>query len=153
MHVVDPAQPAAVHTAAALSSTLRISVMRLARRLRSQRPEALDALPASQVAALATLERRGTLALHELAAHEKVKPPSMTRIVAQLERRGLVVRETHPTDRRQVLFAATAQGRTLIKEDRRRRDAWLAKRLKELSPAERQALRAALPVLEKLATA
>lgn len=142
-----------MRTAAALSSTLRISVMRLSRRLRSQRAGELDALPASQVAALATLERHGTLALHELAAHEKVKPPSMTRIVGQLEGRGLVERKPHPTDKRQALFAPTAQGRALIKEDRKRRDAWLAQRLKELSPAEREALRAAVPVLEKLASA
>ncbi|MQA03963.1 MAG: MarR family transcriptional regulator [Streptosporangiales bacterium] len=127
--------------------------MRLSRRLRAQRAAELDALPATQVAALATLEQHGPLALNELARRERVKPPSMTRIVAQLEQRALVERTAHPTDRRQALFAPTVQGRRLIKEDRKRRDAWLAQRLKELTPAERDALRAAVPVLEKLATA
>lgn len=127
--------------------------MRLSRRLRSQRAAELGALPASQVAALATLERHGRLALHELAEREKVRPPSMTRTVSQLERHGLVERTPHPTDKRQALFAPTPQGRALIKEDRKRRDAWLARQLKELSPAEREKLREALPVLEKLASA
>lgn len=127
--------------------------MRLARRLRAQRAAELDALPAPQVAALATLEQHGPLALNELARHERVKPPSMTRIIGQLEGRALVERAPHPVDRRQVLFAPTAEGRRLIKEDRKRRDAWLAQRLRELTPAERDALRAAVPVLEKLTTA
>ncbi|HEX6447519.1 MAG TPA: MarR family transcriptional regulator [Streptosporangiales bacterium] len=126
-------------------------MLRLSRRLRSQRSHELESLPASQVGALVTLERHGTLALHELARYEKVRPPSMNRIVGQLEERGLVEREPHPTDRRQVLFAPTDEGRALIKEDRRRRDAWLAQRLRELTPGERETLRAAAPVLEKLA--
>lgn len=108
-------------------------------------------MPAPQVGALVTLEHHGPLALHELAQYEKVRPPSMNRIVGQLEESGLVERTPHPTDGRQVLFAPTAEGRALIKEDRRRRDAWLAQRLRELTPRERETLRAAAPVLEKLA--
>lgn len=152
MGVDSPTQaPVAVRTAAELASTLRLAVLRLSRSLRSQRSEELESLPAPQVGALATLERHGTLALHELARHEKVRPPSMNRIVGQLEERGLVERMAHPTDGRQVLFAPTREGRALIKEDRRRRDAWLAQRLRELTPREREILRAAAPVLEKLA--
>lgn len=147
---LDTQQPAvAVRTAAELSSTLRIAVMRLSRRLRSGRERFLD-LPASQVAALLSLERHGPITPRELAEYEKVRPPSMTRTIAQLERRGLVARSPHPTDGRQVLVSATAEGQGLLKEDRKRREAWLAQRLRELTPREREVLRAAAPVLEKL---
>lgn len=133
-----------------LASHLRMSVMRLARRLRQQRVD--DRLTASQIAALATLDRHGALTLGELAAHEHVQPPSMTRITGALEDLGLVTRTPHPTDKRQVLFAVAPAGAKLLTEDRRRRDAWLCKRLATLTPEEIDALRAAAPILERLAT-
>jgi DNA-binding MarR family transcriptional regulator len=74
----------------------------------------------------------------------------MTRVIAVLEERGLVMREPHLTDRRQVLLTVTEEGRAVVQRARRRRDAWLAKRLKELTPQERATLRAAAPILEKL---
>ncbi len=77
----------------------------------------------------------------------------MTRVIAVLEERRLVMRAPHLTDRRQVVLTVTEQGRELVSQARRRRDAWLAKRLKELSPEERAILRAAAPVLEKLSQA
>jgi DNA-binding MarR family transcriptional regulator len=86
----------------------------------------------------------------ELAAHEKVQPPSMTKIVARLEADRLVTRTPDPVDRRQVVVAASSAGLAVLTEDRRRRDAWLAQRLRALDPDEVAALRAALPVLEKL---
>ena len=132
----------------ALSSELRIAVMRLARRLRQER--ASDTYTVSQLSALATLEREGALTLGALAAAEKVQPPSMTRIVAMLESAGHVTRTPDPSDRRQVLVAATVSGRSVLAEDRRRKDAWLARRLQTLAPDELDALAAALPVLEKL---
>jgi DNA-binding MarR family transcriptional regulator len=89
----------------------------------------------------------------ELAEHEKVQPPSMTRVIAALEERGLVMRAPHSTDRRQVVLSVTEEGRAVVQRARRRRDAWLAKRLKELSPQERATLRAAAPILEKLSQA
>jgi DNA-binding MarR family transcriptional regulator len=138
-------------TDAGLASTLRIAVMRLARRLRSERSD--DSLTLSQMATLGTIERHGPLTLSELAAHEKVQPPSMSRIVAALEQLGLVVRTPHPTDGRQVLIALTQQARDRIREDRRRRDAWLALRLRDLTPEERETLRDAAEVLEKLTRA
>ena len=134
----------------ALASRLRLSVMRLARRLRQQRPD--DRLTPSQIAALATLDRNGALTLGELAACEHVQPPSMTRITGALEELGLVTRTPHPTDRRQVLFATTPEGARLLAEDRRRRDAWLCHRFKGLTPEEIETLRAAAPILERLAT-
>lgn len=134
----------------ALASLLRMSVMRLGRRLRQQRID--DRLTPSQIAALATLDRNGALTLGELAAAEHVQPPSMTRITGALEDLGLVTRTAHPTDKRQVLFAVTPQGAKLLAEDRKRRDAWLCQRLKGLDAEEIEALRLAAPILERLAT-
>lgn len=133
----------------ALASQLRMGVMRLGRRLRQQRPD--DRLTPSQIAALATLDREGPLSLGELAAKEHVQPPSMTRISGALEDLGLVTRTPHPTDKRQVLFAVTREGARLLTEDRRRRDAWLCQRLKDLTPEEIATLREAAPILERLA--
>jgi DNA-binding MarR family transcriptional regulator len=133
-----------------LSSTLRLSVMRLSRRLRAEREDD-DSLTLNQLATLGTLERHGPMTLGELAAHERVQPPSMTRIVSGLEGRGLAVREPHPADRRLVVVRITGNGSVLRAADRRRRDAWLDRRLRELTPDEHEALRRAAPVLEKLA--
>jgi DNA-binding MarR family transcriptional regulator len=132
---------------------MRISVSRLARRLRVERlglggPE--TALSDIQLAALAALERKGPMTPGELAEHEKVQPPSMTRVIAVLEERGLVLREPHLTDRRQVILTVTLDGRDLVQRVRRRREAWLAQRLQELTPEERQILRQAAPILEKI---
>jgi DNA-binding MarR family transcriptional regulator len=133
-----------------LSAALRISVMRLARRLRAQRP--VNALTLSQMSALATVERHGPLTLGELANHEKVQPPSMTRIVGVLTDDGFLQRAAHITDGRQVILTITDSGRDLLREDRRRREAWLAQHLRHLTAEELDVLRAAAPVLEKLAT-
>jgi DNA-binding MarR family transcriptional regulator len=86
----------------------------------------------------------------ELAGHEKVQPPSMTRIIAKLDEHGYVARTPDPTDGRQVVVSATAEGRALLADDRRRKDRWLSQRLTTLTVAERAALAGALPVLEKL---
>ncbi|MCU1589169.1 MAG: yusO [Frankiales bacterium] len=136
-------------TETALASTLRLSVMRLARRLRAQRADTM--LTLSQLAALSTLDRHGALSPGELAAHEKISPPSMTRLLGVLESGGLVVRTAHPTDRRQVLLAVSAEGRALLKEDRRRRDVWLAQRLQDLDPDELQVLQRAAGILDRIA--
>jgi DNA-binding MarR family transcriptional regulator len=136
-----------------LATSLRISVSRLARRLRVERAAAglgEPDLSETQLAALATLERHGAMTPGELAEHEKVQPPSMTRVISVLVDSQLVRREPHPSDRRQVVLTATDAGRDLVIKARRRREAWLAQRLEELSPAERTALRAAAPILEKL---
>lgn len=139
---------------AGLATALRISVSRLARRLRVERQaEGMASLSDTQLAALAVLEKHGAMTPGELADHEKVQPPSMTRVIAVLEERHLVMRAPHPTDRRQVVLTVTEDGRALVVQARRRRDAWLAKRLKELTPEERAVLRAAAPVLEKLSQA
>jgi DNA-binding MarR family transcriptional regulator len=133
-----------------LAAALRISVMRLARRLRAQRAD--TDLTLSQMSALATVERHGPLTLGELAASEKVQPPSMTRIVGVLVEHDLAARAPHDTDGRQVVLSITDHGRELLREDRRRREAWLAQHLRHLTADEVDLLRAAAPVLEKLAT-
>jgi DNA-binding MarR family transcriptional regulator len=140
-------------TDAGLATALRISVSRLARRLRAQRTasgmtEAV--LSETQLAALSALEVHQAMTPGELAEHEKVQPPSMTRVIAVLEERTLVLRSPHPTDRRQVILTVTEEGRAVVQRVRRRKDAWLARRLAELSAEERATLRAALPILEKL---
>ena len=135
----------------ALASALRLSVLRLARRLRAERAD--TDLTLSQLSALASLERHGVLTPGELAAHERIRPPSMTRLVASLEEAGLVGRAAHPTDRRQVVLTVLEPGTALLREDRRRRDAWLSRQLRELAPADLELLRAAAAVLDRLADA
>ena len=144
--------PQQTRSDAGLASALRISVSRLARRLRAERlAKGLEpGLSDTQLAALAALERHGAMTPGELAEHEKVQPPSMTRVIAVLEERNLVLRSPHPTDRRQVVLTVTEEGRALVQRVRRRKDAWLARRLAELTAEERATLRAAVPIVEKL---
>src|SRR5579875_571370 len=100
---------------AGLAVALRISVSRLARRLRAERVAGgVPELSETQFAALAALERHGTMSPGELAAHEKVQPPSMTRVIAALEERGLVARAPHPTDRRPVSVTVSATCRRSV---------------------------------------
>ena len=136
---------------AASASELRISVTRLARRLRQQRADL--GLGLTQIATLATLDRHGPMTPSALADHERIQPPSMTRILAKLEAAGYVVRTAHPSDGRQHIVAITDTAQQLLREDRRRKDAWLAQRMHELTPEERAVLAQAAPILERLAQA
>ena len=120
--------------------------MRAERVAQGLQPELSD----TQLAALAALEKHPAMTPSELAEHEKVQPPSITRVIASLEERGLIQRMPHSTDRRQVVLSVTDQGRDVVRRLRQLREAWLAQRLRELSPAERAVLREALPILEKL---
>ncbi len=139
-------------TDAGLASALRISVMRLSRRLRNER-DASDDLTANQLAVLGTLFREGPLTVGDLAAAEKVQPPSMTRTVSCLADKQLINRNPHPTDRRVVVVSLNDAGHAVILESRRRKEAWLNHRLKELTAAERQILRVAAPIIERLSHA
>jgi DNA-binding MarR family transcriptional regulator len=103
------------------------------------------------MAVLGCLHRKGELTVGELAAHERVQPPSMTRMVNHLEEGGYVARRPHDTDGRQVLVVLSDRGRDTVLADRARRDAWLAQRLRELTPDERAVLRKAAPLLERIA--
>jgi DNA-binding MarR family transcriptional regulator len=133
---------------AGLASAMRVSVMRLARRLRNERPD--SGLTLTQVATLATIERHGPMTPREVADHERVQPPSMTRVLCVLQERGLIDRVAHPSDGRQQLVSLTQAGKSLLGEDRRWREAWLAQRLAELNPQELEILRRAVPIIDRI---
>jgi len=141
-----------MRTDAGLASQLRVSVMRLARRLRNERtPD--NPLGVGAISVLGLLLRNGESTIGQLAAHERVQPPSMTRTVSCLVDDGYAVRRPSETDGRSTLVAISEQGRQILLDDRRRRDAWLAMQLKDLPPEERDLLRQVVPLIEKLATA
>ena len=102
---------------------------------------------------LHALSKLGPLTPGALAAREQVQPPSMTRTVGALVEASLVARGVHPTDGRQVLVTITAAGEQEVRETKRRRDAWLAQRLKDLTLAERATLAEATEILRTIATA
>ena len=133
-----------------LASALRSSTLRLSRQLRRQRAGGHD-LSANQLGVLGALAKHEAMTIGELAAHEQVRPPSMTRIVSNMEEAGLVVRRPHETDKRQIVVELTEAAHALIQANRRRRDEWLQTKLKKLTPEERDILRKAAPVLERLA--
>ncbi|MFT4083091.1 MAG: MarR family transcriptional regulator [Nocardioides sp.] len=138
-------------TDAGLASVLRLSVMRLRRRLANERHPGND-LSLGAMAVLGALAFNGDLTLGELAARERVQPPSMTRTVNCLEKGSYVTRRPGEADRRQVIVSITDKGRETVKADRASRDAWLAQRLGELTPDEIDVIRRAAPILERIAT-
>jgi DNA-binding MarR family transcriptional regulator len=139
-------------TDAGLASALRVCIARLSRRLRSERDPANE-LSVGQLSVLGVLFRTGESSVGEIAGHERVQPPSMTRTVNFLEEGGYVVRKPHATDGRQVMVSLAPKGEATLSTDRRRRNAWLAQRLRELTHEERSTLRKAAPILERLAQA
>jgi DNA-binding MarR family transcriptional regulator len=131
-----------------LPSRLRFAVMRLARQLRQQDDQ--DDVTPSGASALSSLERLGPMTLGRLAAVERVRPPSVTKIVDRLEELGLARREVDPADRRSSLVHLTDAGRRHLAEARKRKTAYLASRLAALPPEDVATLEAALPVIEHL---
>ncbi len=131
-----------------LAGDLRVAVSRLARRLRTTTG---GGLTSSQLSAMFAIEGAGPLRLAELSALEGVSAPTITRIVDRLEEAGLARRGPDPGDRRSTRVAVTAKGRAEMRRIRTQRTAFLHERLAQLSPAERAALEAALPVLKALA--
>ena len=131
-----------------LPSRLRFAVMRLARQLRQQDDQ--DDVTPSGASALSSLERLGPMTLGRLAAVERVRPPSVTKIVDRLEQLGLARREVDPADRRSSLVHLTDAGRRHLAEARKRKTAYLASRLAGLPAGDVAKLEAALPVLEHL---
>jgi len=128
---------------------LRLSATRLARRLRQ---EAGAGLTPSQLSALAVIEHHGPLTLGALAEHERVAPPSVTKVVHKLEADGFVLRTSDPSDRRITWVAPSERGIALVAESRRRKTAWLAGRIATLDPDAQRRLAAALDVLDLLTT-
>lgn len=130
-----------------LAARLRLVVTRLSRQLR-QRAEI--GISPSQVSALAAIARHGSMTLGELAAHERVQPPSITAVVTRLEEQGLVARHPDPNDRRVARVEATKDGHKLIARSRSRKDVELDRRLGALSDDDRATLAQATAILERL---
>lgn len=130
-----------------LPARLRLVVTRLARRLRQQGETAASP---TQLAALATIERDGPITLGDLAAVERVQPPTITAAVGRLEERQLVRRRADARDRRVARVEITADGRRLLAQSRSRKTAYLERQLAALSPDERAVLGQAVPILERL---
>ncbi|MDO5700425.1 MAG: MarR family transcriptional regulator [Bowdeniella nasicola] len=129
-----------------LTSTVRVAVHRTARRLRHEAQAAAD-LTQTQFCVLSSLDRLGPMTPGELADHEQVQPPSMTRTLAGLQAADYIARGSHPRDRRQVLVSLTDEGSQVLTKVRRRRTAWLAEALAELEPDDREVMRRAADLL------
>src|SRR3954452_8162294 len=129
------------------AARLRLAIVRTARRLRQ---EAGGELSPSAAAALATIERRGPLAPSELAEVERVKRPTITRVVARLEEAGLVQRTGDPADGRASLVSVTREGSELLRRIRTRKNAYLARRLGKLGPDDLRVLERAADLLEDI---
>lgn len=136
---------AVIHTDTRLASDLALAVMRLARQLRFRRPESPVTL--SQLSALATLAKEGAMTPGMLALRERVRPPSMTRVIASLVDMGFVDRIAHPIDGRQVLVSVSVAGAELLEAERRASREWLAQRLASLGSNERDTLRNAADLI------
>ena len=127
-----------------LAAHLRVAIARTARRLRQE----ASALSPSMQAGLATVDRHGPLTPSEFADRERIKRPTATRLIAHLEAEGLVARTPDPVDRRSSLISLTPAGAVLLKEVRTRKDAFLAERMRMLSPEDRATLDRAADILE-----
>ena len=130
-----------------IAARLRLSATRLARRLRQ---EAGAGLSPSQQSALAVIANHGPLTLGALAEHERVAPPSITKVVSKLECDGLVIRTPDPHDRRVCRVEISPEGAALLEEVRRRKTAWLTARITQLSPDHQRRLADALDVIDEL---
>lgn len=124
------------------------AVARLNRRLRQERQSELTPTQLSTLATMATL---GPCTPGQIAAFERIQPPSVTRTLNGLIDLGLVTRDPHPDDGRQVLVALSEHGITMLAEERDRRDAWLQDRLNGMTPDERRTLHDATELMARLA--
>ncbi|MER6422522.1 MarR family transcriptional regulator [Streptomyces sp. NPDC001137] len=133
------------------AARIRRGVMRLNRRLRQERGD--GSLSANQLLVLGHLHRHGSATPGEVAAAERQRPQSLTRVFAELEAEALIVREPGTVDRRQSVLSLTEAGRRALERDMAERDAWLSRALASLSPTERGLLELAGAVMERLADA
>jgi DNA-binding MarR family transcriptional regulator len=133
---------------ARLANDLALAVVRLARQLRTRRAESPVSL--TQFSALATLAKEGAMTPGALAMRERVRPPSMTRVIASLAEQGLVARAAHPVDGRQVVVTASPAGLDLLEVERRASQEWLKTQLSRLDPDERQTLISAADLMSAI---
>jgi DNA-binding MarR family transcriptional regulator len=131
-----------------LAADLRVVIGRLSRRLRSEQNH--HELTLSQISALLSLEYHGALSPTSLSHIERIKPPSMTKILACLLEKGLVRKRPHESDGRQFLIEITDQGQELLNSDRRYKEAWLEKAMSALSVKERKDISQAVNALGRL---
>ena len=129
------------------ASRLRLVINRAARRMRQ---EAGSELRASSASALTSVELHGPLTPSELAEIERIKRPTATRILRGLEEQGLVERTPDPNDGRSALISITGDGRERLRRLRQRKNAYLAKRMRDLDPREIATLGSAAEILERL---
>lgn len=141
------APPTPIEVDRDLVVSLRLAVGRLARRLRQQTE---GEITASQFSALSSIARLGPITLGKLASVERLRPPTVTRMVSAMEESGLVLRHADTDDRRIYRVEVTHLGRDLLERSRTRKDAYLATRLATLAPDELDVLRDATAVLERL---
>jgi DNA-binding MarR family transcriptional regulator len=132
-----------------LGHQLRQTILRLARRVRAERAD--DAMSDGKLSVLFLLTNEGPQTLGSLSDHERVTPPSMNRTINALVEAGLVTRVSDATDGRKVVIDASDAGRRLVRETRRKRDAWFSSRLSKLTAAERETLENAEGILRRLA--
>jgi len=133
---------------AQLASDVALAVVRLARQLRFRRSDSPVSL--SQLSALNTLSKEGAMTPGALAVRERVRPPSMTRVIASLAELGFVARTAHPADGRQVLVSVSDAGIHLIEAERRASQEWLRERLAQLSADQRATLMSAAELMTAL---
>ncbi|MFI7404878.1 MarR family winged helix-turn-helix transcriptional regulator [Streptomyces sp. NPDC049541] len=133
------------------AARIRRGVMRLNRRLRQER--GAGSLSANQLLVLGHLHRHGPATPGEVAAAERQRPQSLTRVFAELQAEGLVAREPDTADRRQSVLSLTEAGRRALERDMAERDAYLSRALDSLSPTERGVLELAVALMERLADA
>ncbi len=126
-------------------------MVRLSRRLRSQREP--DSLSLNKISVLSHLYHHGPSTPGEVTAAERQRPQSLTRVFAELERDGLIVRTPSERDRRESVLDLTDIGRAVLVADANRRDAWLAEAITELTDTEAQLLRLAAGLMDRLADA
>ena len=129
------------------AARLRLAITRTARRMRQ---EAGAELGPSGVSALATVERAGPLTPSELAKHERIQRPTATRILARLSEMGLVERTPDPSDGRCSIVTTTPEGRALLKRLRSRKNAYLARRMRNLPDDDVATLDRAAEILERV---
>jgi DNA-binding MarR family transcriptional regulator len=135
-------------TAGELPDRLHSIAIHLLRRLRTS--DAASGLSAPKLSALSVLVFGGPRSLGALADAEQVRPPSMTRLVQELSKLGLVATGPDPDDRRAIVVRATAKGEKLLQEGRSRRVRALAAMLDELGAVERATVERAIGILERM---
>jgi DNA-binding MarR family transcriptional regulator len=129
---------------------LRTAIVRTARRLRQEAAAESTGLTPTSVAALATIERHGPMTPSEIADVERVKRPTVTRTLGCLEREGLIDRTPDPSDRRSALVEINGAGRERLRRLRSRKNAYLARRMRDLSAEEVETLERAAEILERM---